>query len=174
MHADEGDVASTLGSVRYRLGPRLQDARIDLHWDVSRLPLMTGWSARESHQMQMLLFEAFANMMTHSAATRASLHARWVPVGGADGATGEAIVVELCDNGRGFDANAKFAGRGLASMRARAAALGGTLTLRSRPGETSLCLHLPVPGSKPREAAVLLPIVASGGMPVTLRDRPLD
>jgi len=163
MHADEGDVASTLGSVRYRLGPRLQDACIDLHWDVGRLPMMTGWSARESHQMQMLLFEAFANMMAHSAATRASLNARWVPVGGAEGATSEAIEVKVCDNGRGFDANAKFAGRGLANMRARAAALGGTLTLRSRPGETSLCLHLPVPSGKSREATVSLLTVGSGG-----------
>jgi signal transduction histidine kinase len=145
MHADEGDVASTLGSVRYRLGPRLQAAGIDLHWDVSRLPMMAGWSARESHHMQMLLFEAFGNMMTHSAATRASLNARLVPVGGGEGAaTGEAIEVKLCDNGRGFDANAKFAGRGLTNMYARATALGGTLTLRSRPGESSLCLHLPV------------------------------
>ncbi|QNK66692.1 hypothetical protein [Variovorax sp. PAMC26660] len=144
MHADEGDVASTLGSVRYRLGPRLQAAGIDLHWNVSRLPMMTGWSSRESHQLQMLLFEAFANMMAHSAATRASLTARLVPVGGADGATGEAIEVRLCDNGCGFDANARFAGRGLTNMRARAAALGCTLTLCSQPGETSLCLHLVV------------------------------
>lgn len=144
MHA-EGDVASSLGSVRYRLGPRLQAVGIDLHWDVSCMPTMAGWSARESHQMQMLLFEAFANMMTHSAATRASLNARLVPIGGADGATGEAIEVKLCDNGCGFDANAKFAGRGLTNMHARAAALGGTLTLRSQPGETSLYLHLPVP-----------------------------
>ncbi len=148
MHADEGDVASTLGSVRYRLGPRLQAAGIDLHWNVSRLPMMTGWSSRESHQMQMLLFEAFANMMAHSAATRASLNARLMPVEGADGATSdETIEIQLCDNGRGFDADARFAGKGLTNMRARAAALGGTLTLRSQPGETCLCLHLSVPAA---------------------------
>lgn len=147
MHAGEGDVASALGMVRYRLGPRLQAAGIDLHWDVDRLPLMPGWSARESHQLQMLLFEAFANMLAHAAATRASLEARRLPAGGAEGATGEAIEVQLCDNGRGFDVNARSAGRGLANMRARAAALGGTLTLRSQPGETALCLHLPVPPS---------------------------
>lgn len=148
MHADEGDVASTLGSVRYRLGPRLQAAGIDLHWNVSRLPMMTGWSSRESHQMQMLLFEAFANMMAHSAATRASLNARLVPAEGTDGATAdETIEIQLCDNGRGFDADARFAGKGLTNMRARAAALGGTLTLRSQPGETCLCLHLAVPAA---------------------------
>lgn len=148
MHADEGDVASTLGSVRYRLGPRLQAAGIDLHWNVSRLPMMTGWNSRESHQMQMLLFEAFANMMAHSAATRASLTARPMPAEGTDGATAdETIEIQLCDNGRGFDADARFAGKGLTNMRARAAALGGTLTLRSQPGETCLCLHLAVPAA---------------------------
>lgn len=149
MHADEGDVASTLGSVRYRLGPRLQAAGIELHWDVGRLPLMTGWSARESHQLQMLLFEAFANMMAHSGATRASLDAQPVPAAGAAGTPSvEAIEVRLCDNGRGFDTDARSAGRGVAGMHARAAALGGTLTLRSRPGETLVFLHLPVPAGE--------------------------
>ena len=141
MHGCEGDVASALGSVRYRLGPRLQAAGIDLRWDVGSLPTMTGWSARESHQLQMLLFEAFGNLVAHAQATQASLGARLV-----EGATEErAIEIELRDNGRGFDAQAVFAGKGLANMRARAAALGGTLTVRSQPGDTSLLLHLPVP-----------------------------
>ncbi|UVH55361.1 hypothetical protein NWF24_21280 [Variovorax paradoxus] len=144
MHGCEGDVASALGSVRYRLGPRLQAAGIELHWDVGPLPLMTGWSARESHQTQMLLFEAFANLMAHAQATRASLDARLVP---ADGADGEIIEIELRDNGRGFDAEAKFAGKGLTNMHTRAAALGGALTVRSKPGETCLHLRLPVPAA---------------------------
>ncbi|MGJ7504268.1 hypothetical protein ACSFBF_28205 [Variovorax sp. ZT5P49] len=142
MHGCEGDVASALGSVRYRLGPRLQAAGIELHWDVGPLPLMTGWSARESHQTQMLLFEAFANLMAHARATRASLGARLVPA-----STGEIIEIELIDNGRGFDEKAKFAGKGLTNMHTRAAALGGALTVRSQPGETCLRLHLPVPAA---------------------------
>lgn len=156
MHGCEGDVASALGSVRYRLGPRLQAAGIDLHWDVGSLPTMTGWTVRESHQMQMLLFEAFANMMAHAGATRAQLHARLLPAdiasnagSNADTTTGDTIEVELRDNGRGFDAQARFAGKGLVNMHARAAALGGTLHVRSRPGETCLSLHLPVPQLPP-------------------------
>ncbi|MET3380697.1 sensor histidine kinase [Variovorax paradoxus] len=142
MHGCEGDVASALGSVRYRLGPRLQAAGIELHWDVGPLPLMTGWSVRESHQTQMLLFEAFANLMAHAQATRASLGARLVPT-----STGEIIEIELRDNGRGFDAEAKFAGKGLTNMHTRAAALGGALTVHSQPGETCLRLRLPVPAA---------------------------
>jgi signal transduction histidine kinase len=149
MHADEGDVASTLGSVRYRLGPRLQAAGIDLHWDVGRLPPMAGWSARESHQLQMLLFEAFANMTAHSGATRASLTARRIRPGTTAEPMDEAIEVTLCDNGKGFDVSAKSAGRGLANMRARAEALGGTLTLQSAVGASSMCLHLPVRAAAP-------------------------
>jgi signal transduction histidine kinase len=142
MHGCEGDVASALGSVRYRLGPRLQAAGIELHWDVGPLPLMTGWSVRESHQTQMLLFEAFANLMAHAQATRASLGARLVPT-----STGEIIEIELRDNGRGFDAEAKFAGKGLTNMHTRATALGGALTVRSQPGDTCLRLRLPVPAA---------------------------
>ncbi len=154
MHGCEGDVASALGSVRYRLGPRLQAAGIELHWDVSALPTMSGWTVRESHQMQMLLFEAFANMMAHSAASQAHLRARLVPAASVDLADSadetdspavDTIEVALRDNGRGFDTQARFAGKGVANMHARAAALGGTLSLRSRPGGTSLCLRLPVP-----------------------------
>ncbi|WP_295977235.1 ATP-binding protein [uncultured Variovorax sp.] len=146
MHGCEGDVASALGSVRYRLGPRLQSAGIDLRWDVGSLPTMTSWTARESHQLQMLLFEAFGNLVAHAQATQASLGARLVE-GEQQGDEQGAIEIELRDNGRGFDAQAAFAGKGLANMRARAAALGGAFTVRSRPGETCLLLRLPVPAS---------------------------
>ncbi|WP_418125338.1 ATP-binding protein [Variovorax sp. 160MFSha2.1] len=142
MHGCEGDVASALGSVRYRLGPRLQAAGIELRWDVGSLPTMTGWTARESHQLQMLLFEAFGNLMAHAQATQAGLGARLL-----EGSGERAIEIELQDNGRGFDTQAAFAGKGLANMRTRAAALGGTLTVRSKPGETSLLLRLPVPAA---------------------------
>ncbi|WP_418131297.1 hypothetical protein ABL849_11290 [Variovorax sp. 375MFSha3.1] len=142
MHGCEGDVASALGSVRYRLGPRLQAAGIELRWDVGSLPTMTGWTARESHQLQMLLFEAFGNLMAHAQATQAGLGARLL-----EGSGERAIEIELQDNGRGFDTQAAFAGKGLANMRTRAAALGGALTVRSQPGETSLLLRLPVPAA---------------------------
>ena len=142
MHGCEGDVASALGSVRYRLGPRLQAAGIELRWDVGSLPTMTGWTARESHQLQMLLFEAFGNLMAHAQATQAGLGARLL-----EGSGERAIKIELQDNGRGFDTQAAFAGKGLANMRTRAAALGGTLTVRSQPGKTSLLLRLPVPAA---------------------------
>jgi signal transduction histidine kinase len=54
------------------------------------------------------------------------------------------VVLEVADRGRGFVADAPSGGLGLASMRERAASAGGTLTVRSGPGEGTLVrLELP-------------------------------
>ena len=77
----------------------------------------------------LLLFhnEALHNIQKHACATRV----RIAVVSEADGL---AFTVE--DDGRGFDLTAAEAtgGHGLTSMRARASALGGTLTTTARPG----------------------------------------
>jgi signal transduction histidine kinase len=53
-------------------------------------------------------------------------------------------VLEVSDRGRGFAPEAAPGGLGLASMRERAASAGGTLTVRSAPGEGTLVrLELP-------------------------------
>jgi signal transduction histidine kinase len=55
------------------------------------------------------------------------------------------LTLEVADHGRGFAAGAPSGGLGLASMRERAASAGGTLTVRSGPGEGTLVrLELPV------------------------------
>ena len=47
-------------------------------------------------------------------------------------------------NGHGFDpAAAADAGNGLGSMHRRARSLGGTLTIKSRPGETTVEANVP-------------------------------
>ena len=54
------------------------------------------------------------------------------------------VVLEVADHGRGFTPGAAPGGLGLASMRERAASAGGTLTVRSAPGEGTLVrLELP-------------------------------
>lgn len=65
---------------------------------------------------------------------------------------GGELVVGIEDNGRGFDPEtvSGVAGRhfGLQSMRERAAYVGGSLDMRSRPGEgTSIVLRVPLDGS---------------------------
>jgi signal transduction histidine kinase len=54
------------------------------------------------------------------------------------------VILEVADRGRGFPPGEPTGGLGLASMRERAASAGGTLTVRSAPGEGTLVrLELP-------------------------------
>jgi signal transduction histidine kinase len=82
--------------------------------------------------------EAISNARRHAAATRVDISIEPAP---------GAIDVKIHDNGRGFvvPADAKLASLGLRSMRERARALGGTLTILSAPDEgTTIHAHLPV------------------------------
>jgi len=60
------------------------------------------------------------------------------------------LTFEVADDGRGFDPEAAERGSGLQGMADRVAALGGTLTVHSAPGEgTSISGALPVEGETP-------------------------
>jgi signal transduction histidine kinase len=140
MQETDGDIATMLGATRYRLAPRLQAAGIDLQWDVGVLPIASGWGVQESYQLQMILFEAFTNMIVHSHARTARLSARQLR-----GADVNWIEIEIFDDGDGFDVATAgaHAGKGLASMRQRAVKLGATLNISSRRGETLLRVRVP-------------------------------
>jgi signal transduction histidine kinase len=81
--------------------------------------------------------EALHNALRHADPRRVTVRARR-----ADGR----LVVEVADDGAGFDPGQAGAGRrlGLASMRERARAVGGRLTVRSAPGQgTTVGLEVP-------------------------------
>lgn len=147
MQETDGDIASVLGATRYRLAPRLQAASISLRWDVGRLPVLADWGVQQSYQLQMILFEAFTNMVAHSGAHNARLSARLsARLASHQAPQGDRAVIEIdiADDGHGFDANATTAGHGLTNMRARAATLGAELRITSHPGETRIRIAIPV------------------------------
>ncbi len=70
--------------------------------------------------------EALHNIVKHAKATRASIRLA---------NDGNGVMLEVRDNGAGFDPNGDFPGHlGLRSMRERIEKLGGTLTIDSAPG----------------------------------------
>jgi signal transduction histidine kinase len=81
--------------------------------------------------------EALHNALRHSGG-----HHVTITVSGAS----RRIVLEVTDDGTGFDpSSARRSGLGLASMRQRATAAGGTLRLVSAPGQgTTVRLEAPV------------------------------
>ena len=73
--------------------------------------------------------EALQNVRKHAAATRVTVSSV------SDGAH---WVLEVDDDGKGFDPSAGSAGMGLPNLRDRARALGGELTLDAAPGRGTL------------------------------------
>ena len=72
--------------------------------------------------------EALNNALKHAAATAVTVHIH---------TEGDHVIMEISDNGQGFDPDAASGqgGMGLANMRQRAEKLGGSLTISSAPGE---------------------------------------
>lgn len=144
LHDTGGDVAALLGALRYRLEPRLKAGGLALHWEADVLPEMEDWSAEHALDLQMVLFEAFSNLLAHARARRATLSARV-----EDGT----LVIRLSDDGvglRGSRAAAQRAGgRGLANMQLRVMRLGGQLMVdEPAAGGTCACLRLPLRGPR--------------------------
>ncbi|GAB1817711.1 sensor histidine kinase [Herbidospora sp. RD11066] len=70
--------------------------------------------------------EALANVRRHSRATRATLTLSYME---------ELVVLDVHDDGAGFDPERHFGGHGLSIMRERMERLGGTLLVESAPGK---------------------------------------
>ncbi|MFE5619946.1 sensor histidine kinase [Streptomyces sp. NPDC056470] len=85
---------------------------------------------------------ALANVREHAGATSAALTLTYLD---------DQVVLDIADDGRGFDPSAArdgagVRGHGLPAMRARVRQLGGTLTVESAPGEgTVLSAAIPLP-----------------------------
>jgi two-component system, NarL family, sensor histidine kinase DevS len=117
------------------LGEEMQSrstARVEVDVDAA---LAQRLSARSTDLVQ-LTREALSNVSRHAQATHATVRlAR----------RGAKAVLTIEDDGVGFDTSHNSLGSGLRNMRERAAALGATLVITSRPGKgTRLQMTLPV------------------------------
>src|SRR6266536_1973167 len=90
--------------------------------------------SQHAGELVQVVREALANVVRHARATtcRVSLYWRQGSVGGLPG---RVAVLEVDDDGVGFDPRASRPGHGLGNLSARAAALGGSLELESSSGE---------------------------------------
>ena len=92
-------------------------------------------SLPQTHSMALfhICQESLANVAKHAAAKRVSVNV-WT--------TDERVVMEIRDNGRGFDPDkmSKSIGHGLANMQTRVRAVGGEVDISSAPGEGTTIL----------------------------------
>ena len=128
-----GDVASLMGNLRYRLGPRIEAAGIALHWNVEPISPIERLDAQDMRELMFILFEAISNALQHSRASELRIEAR---------EAGGRIGLRVVDDGIGFDV-AWAAERGLLSYRNSAERIGARFGIRSRPGETAVEIDIP-------------------------------
>jgi signal transduction histidine kinase len=132
------DLLTLLGTLRFRLGKRLEAAGIRFEWHVQETPPLPWLNSTASLQILRILQEALTNVLKHAAADVIRVET---------GSGADHVFIRLLDNGRGFDVAAvsqKPSGRGLQNLHRRAAALHGRVDIASRPGETIVALFLPL------------------------------
>lgn len=121
----------------------------DIHHLVSGIQRQTGLTITTYLQLQhplppevhtglyRIIQEALTNICKHAAATQVTLHLRIQT---------DQIVLDLQDDGQGFDVTQNTTGFGLQSMRERAQSLGGIAQIQSQPGAgCHLQVTLPLP-----------------------------
>ena len=99
----------------------------------------------QPHAEDVLLLtrEAVSNVVRHSQSAVCSIAVR---------SDGDYVVLEIADQGRGFDRDGSRGGLGLANARARATSMGAQLEVESGPAGTSMRFRLlPDWGQTPRE-----------------------
>ena len=89
--------------------------------------------------------EALHNALRHAGAGRVRV---------ALSRTGRQVVLEVADDGHGFAPELPSGGLGLASMRERALAAGGVLTVRSGPAGTRVRMTVPITGGPAKPGPV--------------------
>ena len=129
---DRTDLVGLLAALAEQVG---HDGALDIRADLPDGRLDVTPHARA--ELVQIAREALSNSARHARASVAGIVLRQ---GGDD------LLLELTDDGIGFDASADVpAGHhGLANMRDRAEALGGTFDIQSRPGGTTIIVRVPM------------------------------
>ncbi|HTE39607.1 MAG TPA: ATP-binding protein [Steroidobacteraceae bacterium] len=134
-----GDLLTVLGTLRYRIGKRLEVAGLRLHWQATSLPALPWMDAQSALNVLRIMQEVLTNIVKHSGATDITL---------ATAVVDNHACVRISDNGRGFDVEAWRAssvkGRGLRNMEHRVAQLRGRLDVKSNASGTTIELSLPL------------------------------
>jgi signal transduction histidine kinase len=132
----DGDLAVVLGNVRHRMREPIEDSGVRFIWQVAELPAVDYLTPKAILAIQRIVVEAIANALQHARASTITVRTQVDRSG---------LLVQVIDDGIGFDLARARGGRGLANMHNRARSIGAGIEIDSsmRPG-TSITLTLPL------------------------------
>ena len=122
---ESADLGGALGNLRYRSSPRFEAMGVRTRWNLASLPDSLPVTPHQSLQLLRIVQESLANVLKHARAGSVQVSATV-----EDGR----LVLEVADDGVGFDDTRDSTGRGLRNMRRRAAEAGATLDIGPREG----------------------------------------
>jgi signal transduction histidine kinase len=139
LAAENSDLLSALGNMRYRMEPRLKAAGMELQWDARGLPEEVDIDPDAVLPVLRIVQEALTNAIKHSRA-----RAVRVTLGVDQRGDSQWLSIRVTDNGRGL-AGTSGSGRGMLNMRNRASKIGAVLKVETVPGAgTMILLRLPL------------------------------
>lgn len=146
MEPIDQDLTTLLATLRQRVGHRLAQGGITLHWHMDDLPPLPWLDAPAALHVLRIVQEALANVVKHSGAGNVTLSAT------LDARTG--VCVQIEDDGRSvLCAEGSATGRGLGNIQERARQLGGHARIfAAAAGGTVVQLWLPLEGPPPPAA----------------------
>lgn len=121
-----------LARFRERVSRRLATLGIRLDWDFTSMPELPRLAPERAIQVLRILQELLTNTLKHAQAHMVRVDIELVLPPAGQGT--RHLLLDVGDDGIGFDPAAALAGRGLASLSQRARALGGTIQIEARPG----------------------------------------
>ena len=127
------DLGVALGMLRQRLQSSLKNLPIQVRWQTAQLPDLAPRAPDEVLQVLRIVQEAITNALKHAHCQELTISADW-----------NADWLEICvqDDGVGLPQGDTH-GRGLPSMRLRAAGMGATIDIASHDPGTRVRLRLP-------------------------------
>lgn len=129
-----GDLGMALGAWKERAEPQILAAGLALHWELDDLGRDLRFGPTQILDILRILQEALTNVIQHAGAANITVGARL-----AD----HQLLLTFTDDGRGIDPAAR-PGKGIANMRGRAEALGGTFSILGAGPGTVIELRLPL------------------------------
>jgi signal transduction histidine kinase len=133
QHYGEHALTDLLAPLRHRMTRLFEAHDIDVRWNIRNLENVY-LTTTQSLDLLRIVQEALTNVLKHASA-------RQVEVDLLD--VGDAITLEVRDDGRGIHSPDAGEGTGMRSMHARARRLGATLSVGSETGATIVRLHMP-------------------------------
>ncbi len=119
----QADLLLLLATLRFRLGARLEQAGLQLVWDVQDVPPLPWLDPKSALHILRIAQEILGNAMKHGNADTVTLATR---------PTAQYVLLSIANNGRGFEPQqAMKNGRGLTHVTRRAQAIGASVSWHS-------------------------------------------